>query len=158
MIEPLGFVLKAGVWYVVARSGGEPRTFRLSNILELTLLDERFTRPVQFDLVRSWEASMRSFQERLYRETAIVRVSPEGLSALRRSNAAVAEALAELEAEPDAEGWLRAVIPFETIEDAVHDLLALGARVEVLEPAALRARMSQATRALADLYGVSAQR
>jgi predicted DNA-binding transcriptional regulator YafY len=47
-LEPLGLVLKAGVWYVAATSATaakpadkEPRTYRLSNVLALALTDER---------------------------------------------------------------------------------------------------------------------
>src|SRR5262249_49393532 len=44
-LNPLGLVLKAGTWYLVADSGGQMRTYRVSNIVELTPTDERFTRP-----------------------------------------------------------------------------------------------------------------
>jgi predicted DNA-binding transcriptional regulator YafY len=152
VIEPLGFVLKAGVWYVVARSGGEPRTFRLSSIVELRVLDETFARPAEFDLAGYWEASLRTFAERLYRETAVVRVSPHGLRALRRMSAAVAEAVARTESAPDGDGWLRLTIPIESIDDAARGLLALGPEVEALEPEALRERLAAAARGLARLY------
>ena len=41
-LEPLGLVLKAGIWYVVADGGGKIRTYRLSNIQALTVLDLHF--------------------------------------------------------------------------------------------------------------------
>jgi predicted DNA-binding transcriptional regulator YafY len=48
VLDPLGLVLKAGVWYLVAAAeprdgadGRTPRTYRVNQILDLTLLDER---------------------------------------------------------------------------------------------------------------------
>src|SRR5579863_2191249 len=35
-LRPLGLVLKGGVWYIVALAGEQARTYRVSNIVELT--------------------------------------------------------------------------------------------------------------------------
>ena len=53
-------------------------------------------------------------------------------------------------AEPD--GWIRAVLPIESVERACRDFLAMGPDVEVLEPPALRARLAAAARAIAARY------
>ena len=50
------------------------------------------------------------------------------------------------------DGWAEARIPVESAEATVLDLLALGPEVEVLHPAALRARMAQAAGQIADLH------
>ena len=44
-LEPLGLVLKAGVWYLVAASDGQVRTYRVSRIRSATVGDEPITRP-----------------------------------------------------------------------------------------------------------------
>ncbi len=44
-LDPLGVVLKGGVWYLVAASEHQPRTYRVSNIRALDLLDTSFKRP-----------------------------------------------------------------------------------------------------------------
>ena len=53
-LEPLGLILKAGAWYLAARAVGgrhaAPRTYRVSNILEMTVGEEAFERPAGFDL------------------------------------------------------------------------------------------------------------
>src|SRR4029077_15785878 len=42
-LDPLGLVLKAGVWYLIANAGsGDPRTYRASRVAEAELLDEHF--------------------------------------------------------------------------------------------------------------------
>src|SRR2546423_12791438 len=61
-LEPLGLVLKAGFWYMVATSSREPRTYRVSNILALRDTGDTFTRPAAFDLAGYWQASTRRFE------------------------------------------------------------------------------------------------
>ena len=64
-IDPLGLVLKAGVWYLVASAPKvvgkktASRTYRVSNISSLNVLPASFTRPARFDLAQHWEASAR---------------------------------------------------------------------------------------------------
>lgn len=51
-LDPLGLVLKAGLWYLVAAAEGKPRTYRVSNITALTVLETASGRPAKFDLER----------------------------------------------------------------------------------------------------------
>jgi len=44
-LQPLGLVLKAGIWYAVAQVGKQARTYRVSNIVDLSVRDLRFARP-----------------------------------------------------------------------------------------------------------------
>jgi predicted DNA-binding transcriptional regulator YafY len=156
-LEPLGLVLKAGIWYLVADGAGKKRTYRLSNILSLAVLDTHFTRPEDFDLARYWAASTQSFESGMYRDMAVLRVSPQGLKLLRGFGPAVVEAAARTAQTPDADGWTRVVIPIEGIDYAAQDLLRLRAEAEVLEPAALRERLVETARQFATLYGFAAE-
>ncbi len=151
-IAPLGLVLKAGTWYLAAAIGEDRRTYRLSNILTLAVLDERFTRPPDFDLAAYWAGATQRFEAAIYRDTAMLRVSPRGLKLLRELSAAVAEAAARTAEAPDHEGWRRLVIPIESIDHAAHELIKLGAEAEVLAPAPLRARIGEMASRLAALY------
>src|SRR6187401_686576 len=125
-LHPLGLVLKAGTWYVVAERGGERRTYRVSNIQALTPTGERFDRPKDFDLVRYWTESSRAFEVGLYREQAVLRASPRALRRLERLGATVSEAARESAGTPDADGWVRVTIPVESFDQAAIDLLLLG--------------------------------
>ncbi len=151
-IAPLGLVLKAGTWYLAAAIGEDRRTYRLSNILTLAVLDERFTRPPDFDLAAYWAGATQRFEAAIYRDTAMLRVSPRGLKQLRKLSGAVAEAAARTAEAPDHEGWRRLVIPIESIDHAAHELIKLGAEAEVLAPAPLRARIGEMASRLAALY------
>ena len=54
--NPLGLVANGSVWYLVAASEGEPRTYRASRIRAVELLDEPIERPAGFDLPEFWGA------------------------------------------------------------------------------------------------------
>jgi predicted DNA-binding transcriptional regulator YafY len=152
VIEPLGLVLKAGIWYLAARAEDDVRTYRVSNILDLSVADERFIRPPDFDLATYWAAATQRFEAGLYRDCAVLRVSPRGLRLLRETSAAVAEALARPSDPADDRGWTRVTIPIESIDQAAQELLKLGTEAEALAPPALRRRLAETARRLASLY------
>lgn len=155
-LKPLGLVLKAGIWYVVAQVGAQvgeqTRTYRVANILDLAVTDERFERPRDFDLVRFWTASARAYEVGLYRGKAMLRVSPSGLPKLEQLGAAVQQAARDTVGAAEAGGWVQVIIPIESIDQAAADLLRLGTDVEVLKPAALRRRLVKAAREIVRLY------
>jgi predicted DNA-binding transcriptional regulator YafY len=61
VVEPLGLVSKAGVWYLIAQTAGEPRTYRVERIVTAQELEEHFERPRGFDLERYWSSSSAIF-------------------------------------------------------------------------------------------------
>jgi predicted DNA-binding transcriptional regulator YafY len=159
VLEPLGLVVKAGDWYLVARPPAgrgrdrPARTYKVSNIRSLTV-EDGFTRPDDFDLAATWTASTRRFEQGILRATATVRVTPRGRVLLRGASAAVEDAVDRALGErisADADGWLPDAIeiPVESIEDATVQMLGLGADVEVLAPPELRARVRDTARAVA---------
>lgn len=151
-IDPLGLVLKAGEWYLVGRSGSEPRTYRLSSVVELTVEDARFVRPPAFDLAACWAESTARFEKEINRGSAVLRVTAAGVKKLRAWNAAVAAAVDGAAAVPAGRGRLRVTIPIESIENAASELLRLGADVEALEPAELRRRVAEGAAAVLRIH------
>ena len=155
-VDPLGLVLKAGIWYlaaqVAASDKGGVRTYRLSSILELEVTDEGFERPADFDLGAWWLASTKRFEKELATDTAQLRVSPSGMKALRELGAAVVQSAEASAGEPDEEGWRRVTIPIESIPHAAAQVLRLGAQAEVLKPAALRRALLERLEAVKARY------
>ncbi|WP_371497872.1 WYL domain-containing protein [Kitasatospora sp. NBC_00374] len=148
-LEPYGLVLKAGRWYLVAGPG--PRTYRVDQILELALCEEESDPPADFDLAAYWRRSQSEFHAGLHRGEAVVRLSERGAAGL---TGAPARALADTGIrEPD--GWIRAVLPIESLDHAHAAFLAMGADVEVLGPPELRARLAGTVRALATRYAAA---
>lgn len=153
VIEPLGLVIKAGVWYVVGRSGDSVRTYRVSRIDHLEVLGGTFQRPDDFDLETYWSQASDGFMTALYSGRVTVRLSPRGLELLPHLlDQWVARSAAESASQPDPDGWTRVVIPVESIEIAATQLLQFAAEAEVLAPPELRRRVAEASSAMAALY------
>jgi predicted DNA-binding transcriptional regulator YafY len=152
-VDPLGVVLKAATWYLVARAGGGMRTYRVSRILELTMPGERFERPEDFDLAEYWDRSVEEYAHNLPSFVATVRVRGEGFErlALAIGKGPVDHATA-VAAEPDEHGWQVLSLTLEDVWHALSQLLQVGADVEVLGPSELRDSIATASRAMAALY------
>lgn len=151
-VDPLGLVLKGGIWYLVAAVKAEPRTYRVSNIRELKILDTQFRRPARFDLAKFWKAWTRDFETRLLRERALVKLSPEGLRVLGEISPAAAEAAKAAHRRCKPAGWIEAEIPIEQIAFAARQLLRLGDDLQVLAPPELRQAMGEQARRISALY------
>lgn len=154
-VKPLGLVLKAGVWYLVALAEGrtEPRTYRLSNLLSLNVLDKTFSYPKRFHLPGFWQASTRRFEAGIYTSEAKLRTTGRGLRLLKELSAAVAEAAARSAVtDPRHADFTCVTVPIESIDHAARQFLGLGVDAEVLGPPALRERMGRLASALAAAY------
>jgi predicted DNA-binding transcriptional regulator YafY len=152
VLAPLGLVLKGGAWYLVAQKNNAFRTYRAMHICEAEVLEERFARPKGFELAEHWTRSLREFEIGTYRVRAKVRVSPRGWSMLEWLGPYVVDAAARTASPPDEQGWIRCVVPVESVESGVLDLLRLGEEVEVLAPAGLRAQMVRRLKTMTALY------
>lgn len=158
-LEPLGVVLKAGVWYVVAKvpTGGEPRTYRASRVLAAQTLDDRFERPAGFELETYWLAWTQRLPRLLFHGEATVRFAPRAVELSFLLGPVMSRAVRAAAERPDPDGWVTAVIPIESVEHALHDLLRFGPDAEVLEPRQLRARIADAAHGLVRLYDLQSQ-
>jgi predicted DNA-binding transcriptional regulator YafY len=164
-LDPHGIVLKAGKWYLVAKNAADAatnaggaarkgmRTYRINHILGLTDAGERFTRADGFDLAAFWASSVAGFRTGLWQGDATIRLSPAGRErTAEMMSSAVISAVDATASAADDDGWVTAVVPIESLIHAHQDFLRLGADVEVLEPAELRARLTETARSLAAIY------
>jgi predicted DNA-binding transcriptional regulator YafY len=142
-LEPLGLVLKAGTWYLVARHHDQVRTYRVGRIVDAVTCSERFERPPGFDLAAWWASSSADFDRSMLRTHVRLRLAPRAAWALPRcvDQTAAREALAAA-GPPDADGWVEIELAVEGEDVALGQLLALVPDVEVLEPATLRAALA----------------
>jgi predicted DNA-binding transcriptional regulator YafY len=149
-LEPYGLVLKAGTWYLVARRDGEMRTYRISRVDDVRVLDASFERPGDFDLARYWGETVAQFEANAPAVEVRVIASERGFERMQRMGRAGGRALRRH--TPCADGRTEITFAFESSEDAYLDLLSLGAEVEVLEPENLRSRIAEMAGALHALY------
>jgi len=150
-VDPLGLVLKAGAWYLVARAAESIRTYKVAKVLDAGILADRFTYPAGFDLASHWTIELKRFEQSLRRGEATLRVSATALSCLDRLGADVAESV--LAAPADPAGWRRAVVPIESVEHAAGLLLSFADEIEVVAPPALRATLVRRAGRILALYG-----
>lgn len=151
-LHPLGLVLKAGNWYLVASAEGAVRTYRVSRFLEVTATDEPSARPAGFDLAAYWETASRDLQARVLRGTARVRVTPAGLRLLPALFGAAGTRAVDGAKAPDTAGRRVVDLEVEALPVAVSDLLRLGLEAEVLGPPELRAELARTVTGLAQRY------
>jgi predicted DNA-binding transcriptional regulator YafY len=153
-LDPLGLVLKAGVWYLVAAADDArpPRTYKVNQILQLEVTAERFERPSTFDLRAFWAEYLTQYRDRLHQGEAVVRFSPRARNRLRDLVGPEVRAAVARTGTKDETGWVTATVPIESLIHAEGQFLRFGAEVEVLRPARLRSRLAAAARGLATLY------
>ncbi len=149
--EPLGLVLKAGTWYLVARVSESTRTYKVARSTSVEVTDEPFEYPIDFNLGKYWSKQIERFERELLSSTATLRASPNSLPSLDLLGAAMAEPL--LGAEADASGWHQAEVPIESVAHAARLILGFGGDIEVIEPAELRAELSLRAFQIVKLYG-----
>ena len=153
IVEPLGLVAKARVWYLVARNEQEAmRVFRVSRLQEAMMLDERFERPAEFDLRAFWTAWRTAFERSIPRYLITIRVAPEAMPRLQTLLGEEVHIHLERAAPEDGAGWRSVPVAFERFEDARRALLGCGPIVEVIEPRDLRESVLLAAKAVIALY------
>jgi predicted DNA-binding transcriptional regulator YafY len=153
-IDPLGLVLKGGIWYCVARADENIRTFRLSNILALIVSEDRFQRPPGFDLSTYWSESTKQFERDIYVGVAVVRATERGVSRLKDISNTSKIAIEKQEIAFDADGWATLNVPIEEVAWAAREMTKAGAEVEVIGPPELRAAMIDIAKRMAAIYRV----
>lgn len=159
-LDPLGLVLKAGVWYLVAAHRGQIRTYRVQRIEHAALRDEPVTRPGDFRIAEYWSHAAEELDRRIRPLVAVVRVPGSSLAALRIHvpGPLTAQAIADVipdhhESHRTAQGpagdhGVTLQLPVESIDVATAQLAAVSG-IEVLEPAELRESLRALGTALA---------
>jgi predicted DNA-binding transcriptional regulator YafY len=147
LVDPLGLVAKGSVWYLVGRVENDVRTYRVSRIRDVAILDESFIRPPEFDLAAYWEKSAETFRERLPRFAVVIRARADALPFIQ-----IMTRFGGVDRVEDDEraGWKRVAMHFDAEDVARVTLLGHGTAVEVIEPESLREAIGAEARAVAD--------
>jgi predicted DNA-binding transcriptional regulator YafY len=149
-VEPLGLVLKGGAWYLVARSAGQFRTYRISRVLAAEATDEGFDRPADFDLARHWSSSIAAYERDFERIELVLRVAPEGLDAVVRL---IGRDRIRTDGGADAAGRLVVRAAFEWDDELLLAAIRLAGVAEIIGPDWALARMRQWAQTILDRAG-----
>jgi predicted DNA-binding transcriptional regulator YafY len=149
VVDPLGLVLKAGTWYLLALSGGSQRTFRLSRVESAEALDEPARRPAGFDLARAWREQTAGWGAGRAEYLITVRADGENLALLLR-------VAGDRVVRAETNGLV--ALEFPGLDPAAAFVASFGARVEALGPTELREELERRGRELAALYGKASQK
>jgi predicted DNA-binding transcriptional regulator YafY len=142
LIAPYGLVAKAGVWHVVARKADQLRVYRVADVIDARITDQRFERCAAFDLVDFWQTWCDQVEQSRPCYEVMLRLAPHFVADAHHYlgeewQAAIAQA-----DRSDEQGRVTIRVVFESLEDARGRCLSLGRAVEVLEPEALRKSIS----------------
>ena len=172
-VSPLGLVAQKSAWYLVAavepavepaadpavqptkqppaasESPIEMRTFRVSRIQALEVLEVEAVRPGNFDLAAYWEQSKLEFRAALPKYPARLRVRVHTVPHLYSWSWTRVQHVGE----PDAEGWCEVDADFEVVEEACARMISAGDAAVVLEPQALKDRLLEIAKGVLARYG-----
>jgi predicted DNA-binding transcriptional regulator YafY len=151
-VDPIGLVLKGGVWYLVGRTDGEFRTYRVSRVEQVDLITDHFERPDGFDLAEYWDRSTEAYERSIERFPITIRLAPERLDAFAGVVSTRVMAAATRTPDPDYPDLVRLRVAFDWMDEAVGAVLRMGSGVEVLEPDWLRHSILEAAQAIVDRY------
>jgi predicted DNA-binding transcriptional regulator YafY len=127
------------------------RTYRVSNILELTPTEEEFERTSGFDLADFWQEHLDQFDQVRFTGYAVLRVSA-GLVARMHDVSFPQLVKAVAGAERAEDGSVTVTLPIESVPNAAATLSRFGDGLEVLEPPELRTELANLGRTLSALY------
>ncbi|MBC5815900.1 MAG: YafY family transcriptional regulator [Candidatus Eremiobacteraeota bacterium] len=147
-VDPFGLVAKAGIWYLVARSGDELRTFRAERIIDVTPLAQTFERPADFDLDSYWKEWISAVEESGKRFPVVLSVPAAFLDESGR----YWETQLLAPRPENGEGTVEVRIVFPASDAAVHQLLFWGSRVKLIEPLELGAELAARAKELLAHY------
>ncbi|HKY66897.1 MAG TPA: WYL domain-containing protein [Acidimicrobiales bacterium] len=148
-LDPLGLVLKAGTWYLVAAHRRQPRTYRVSRITAATPRPaEPAWRPRGFDLAAWWDASAAEFDASIRPLQARLRLASGALRQLVRVVPGPVTRAAVTAARPVDGDRVEVDLPLEPLEVALTQLSGVPG-VEVVAPGELRAALAARGRELA---------
>jgi len=181
VVGPLGLVNKAGIWYLVARSGarasearasearasearasearagdeaggGDVRVYRAGRVSAARILSEPVGRPAGFELAAFWARWSAEFEASRPRLEVRLAASPDALSAFGEVFGPAAAPALEAAAPPGQDGWRVVTLTFEHERAAVHRLAGFGDQVEILNPPAVRAALLATAREILGRY------
>lgn len=152
VIGPLGLVLKAGVWYVVAEIDGQIRTYRGSRVASATITEAPVQRPADFDLANYWAETSAAYERDTPTVVVEIRVRADQLWRVDDVFGSGSVAAARSADDPEMAGWRRLTMTVPYPDEAPGRMLSVGPHLEVLEPPEVRRQIAVLAHRIAERY------
>ncbi len=165
-VHPLGLVTKRNVWYLVGRidetaepaepgeAGEDIRTYRVSRILNIDVLDLPVARPPGFDLDRVWANIVTKVEQQRSTVTIRLQTDPTMLVPLRWIFGAQLTSVEENKEPGPRQGWLTATVHSKSERSFAGQIAGFGNRVTILEaPDEVYRQLGRLAVELNQLYG-----
>lgn len=148
-VNPLGLVAKGSTWYLIASSDEKIRNYRASRLISVTLIDETFTRPNDFDLANYWSESTQSFIKSLPKYKVSVEVSPSIIQRIRFTGRFVQVDKID---PPSKNGWIPISFCFDTEQEAMDYILGFGDQIRIVQPGSLKQKIYHMAKRVVHFY------
>jgi predicted DNA-binding transcriptional regulator YafY len=154
LLDPMGLVLKGGIWYLLARHGEDIRTYRISRVRAVEVLGERFERPADFDLAEHWAGSTAAYERTRDNIEIVLRLPVTRTDALADACGGRVLSQAVRLVDPSSD-HLRLRLRFDWDDEAIVAAFRLAAAdAEVLEPDWIRRAVVTSAEAALATYAV----
>jgi predicted DNA-binding transcriptional regulator YafY len=130
-VDPLGLVAKKDNWYLIASHEGQFRSYRVSRVISVQLLDEVFDRPADFNLEEYWNLVKKEFVSSLPTYEVEVEISAD---IAKRIHFSAGKFMKVVKAPIKKGERMRAVLHFQSEQEAVEFILGFGTKMTIIKP------------------------
>lgn len=145
LLEPYSLVSKSSSWYLIAKSKGKLRTFRISRFHQIVLLDTTFHRDKTFELISYWHEHLNKFASAFSEYKFSLRIHPDRVNFVRWLTPG-----RYIEEGVDDAGWVTMHFQIDSKHLAQMLVFGLGTQCEVIKPLTLKEEVLYACRAILD--------
>jgi predicted DNA-binding transcriptional regulator YafY len=133
-LAPYSLVCKSSVWYLLAERDEELRTYRVTRIHSVRLLDRSFSRRPDFDLPTYWRTHTQNLEKFSSGYHCILRVHPDRVSFIKT----LMPGRWEMIDDAEDKGWKTISLSMDSDLQAQMLVFGLAGFVEILEPGELK--------------------
>ena len=148
IVHPLGLVVKATIWYLLAGTDSGDRVFRVSRVTSVELTDKPAVRPGEFDLEEMWQ----QLNERFAAMGGVSTVTALARSEIVPTLVGVLGGRV-IVGDDQADGRIIITISGPSDFRVAVDLAAFGGAVEVIGAPAVSRELARIGRELVTTYG-----
>ncbi|MBN8199715.1 MULTISPECIES: helix-turn-helix transcriptional regulator [Bacillaceae] len=149
IVEPLGLIAKGNTWYLIAASDEQIKSYRASRIVDADLINEKFSRPSDFDLADYWQESKQKFISSLPKFEVEVEMSPSIIQRINFTGRFVRVIHMD---NPRDNGWIPVSLSFDTEQEAREYILGFGNQIKIVRPVSLRKSVWEMAESVVNFY------